>query len=64
MATDEHPDLITQNDRDPANLMIRAGYLRGLAERTTGDDRLFLLRASRSLLAYAAHAEHCPGRTR
>lgn len=48
------PDLITDADRDVGNVMIRAGYLRGLAERATGDDRMFLLRASRSLLALVA----------
>lgn len=44
-----------EEDREPGNVMIRAGYLRGLAARLTGDDRLFALRASRSLLAYADH---------
>lgn len=44
----------SEHDRDPANITLRAGYIRGMAMRLpTGDDRTFLLRASRSLLAYA-----------
>lgn len=47
-------DEITEHDRDPSNLQLRAGYLRGLAECVTrAEDRLVLLRASRSLRAYA-----------
>jgi hypothetical protein len=49
----EHDDVISANDRELGNVLIRAGYLRGLAERWTGEDRVFLLRASRSLRAYA-----------
>lgn len=49
----EDDDVITDNDRDPGNLWVRAGYLKGMAEKTSGDDRLFLLRASRSLRAWA-----------
>lgn len=42
-------------DTDPSNVLVRAGYLRGLAARTEdADDREFLLRASRSLKAFAA----------
>jgi hypothetical protein len=44
---------IVEGDSDAGNVMIRAGYLRGLATKATGEDRLFLLRASRSLRAYA-----------
>lgn len=54
MTNDQEDDnVITDNDRSPDNLWIRAGYLRGMAEKTSGDDRLFLLRASRSLRAWA-----------
>ena len=49
----ETADGITEHDSDPGNVLIRAGALRGMAMRATGDDRLFLLRASRSLLAFA-----------
>jgi hypothetical protein len=34
--------------------MLRAGYMVGMANKATGDDQLFLLRASRSLRAFAA----------
>lgn len=45
-----------EGDRDPSNVMVRAGYLRGLAEKLApGRDRTFLVRASRSLIAYAQH---------
>ncbi len=45
-----------EGDRDPSNVMLRAGYLRGLAEKLApGRDRTFLVRASRSLIAYAQH---------
>lgn len=46
----------TEHDREPGNVALRAGYLHGMAVRLPhgDDDRLFLLRASRSLLAYAA----------
>lgn len=50
----EDPEKITEHDIEPGNVMIRAGYLRGLASRMGGQDRAFLLRASRSLSAYAA----------
>ena len=56
----ESADAITDDDRDPANVMIRAGYLLGLGLRSesqgvlTDEDRVFLVRASRSLRAYAA----------
>lgn len=45
-----------EHDRDHSNILLRAGYLRGMAMKfpVGSDDRLFLLRASRSLLAYAA----------
>jgi hypothetical protein len=46
------------DDRDPSNVLLRAGYLRGLASRTEGlglsqEDREFLQRAARSLALYA-----------
>jgi hypothetical protein len=44
---------ITDDDRDPSNLLLRAGYMWGLAAKAEGDDRAFLLKASRSLRAYA-----------
>jgi hypothetical protein len=45
---------ITPDDEDPGNVILRAGYLAGLATRTQDeDDRLFLQKASRSLRAYA-----------
>jgi hypothetical protein len=41
-------------DSDPSNVMTRAGYLRGLAMRMEDEfDKEFLLKASRSLIAYA-----------
>jgi hypothetical protein len=42
-------------DVDPANVTLRAGYIAGLAFRRDCDaaDREMLLRASRSLLAFA-----------
>jgi 8-oxo-dGTP pyrophosphatase MutT (NUDIX family) len=50
----ESPEEITEHDRDPGNLNIRSGFLRALAEvAARPEDRLFLLRASRSLRAYA-----------
>lgn len=46
---------VDTEDTDPSNVMIRAGYLQGLATKTEDDeDREFLLRASRSLKAFAA----------
>jgi hypothetical protein len=43
------------DDRDPSNVQLRAGYLAGMAAKLPpGDDRTFLLRSSRSLRAYAA----------
>lgn len=51
---DENPNP-NEHDRDPSNLMMRSGYLRGMALKLPQghEDRKFLLRASRSLLAYA-----------
>jgi len=49
----EHDEIISAHDRELGNVLVRAGYLRALAEKWTGEDRLFLLRASRSLRAYA-----------
>jgi hypothetical protein len=49
----EDDNEITEHDRNPANIMMRAGYLQGLAARASGLDRVFLLRASRSLRAFA-----------
>jgi hypothetical protein len=44
------------NDRDFANVVLRAGYLMGMAAKLPpGDDRMFLMRACRSLRAYAEH---------
>ncbi len=41
-------------DSDPSNIMFRAGYLWSMALKLdSGEDRTFLLRASRSLVAYA-----------
>lgn len=47
---------ITEEDSNYGNLLDRAAYCAGLAGRSgmTADDRLFLLRASRSLSAFAA----------
>lgn len=43
-----------EHDRDPSNVLLRAGYLRGMGFKLPkGEDRTFLLRASRSLVAYA-----------
>jgi hypothetical protein len=43
-----------ENDRDVSNVLFRAGYVRGLADKLPpGDERMFLLRAYRSLIAYA-----------
>lgn len=47
----------TQDD-DPANMLVRAGYLQGLATRLEGNDREMTLRASRSLI----HAARLLGR--
>lgn len=47
---------VSSDDRDPDNVLLRAGYLEGLAMRGDGlkaDDREMLRRASRSLRAYA-----------
>jgi len=45
---------LTDHDRDPSNVTLRAGYLAGMAAKLPpGDDRTFLMRASRSLRAYA-----------
>jgi hypothetical protein len=44
------------HDRDRANVVLRAGYLMGMAAKLPpGDDRMFLMRACRSLRAYAEH---------
>lgn len=44
----------TEDDRDPSNVHLRAGYLMGMAMKLPpSDDRTFLMRASRSLRAYA-----------
>jgi hypothetical protein len=53
---------ITGDDSDPGNLLLRAGYMMGLAARALGKDRLFLLRASRSLRAFAKRVEEGGGR--
>jgi hypothetical protein len=48
-------DDVTDQDKDAGNVLLRAGFLRGLAMREGLDeyDRLMLRRASRSLRAYA-----------
>lgn len=43
---------VTEDDRDPSNVIFRAGYLQALAYKLEGDDREYVLRASRSLRAY------------
>jgi len=56
MTTEEEDEYaITEHDRDPSNVSLRAGYVLGLAARLDlrAEDRTFLLRASRSLRAYA-----------
>lgn len=42
-------------DNDPSNVLLRAGYLIGMAARLPedSDDRMYLIRASRSLRAFA-----------
>lgn len=46
---------VVGDDSDPGNLLVRAGYLHGLATRAQGEDQRFLLRASRSLRAFYEH---------
>jgi hypothetical protein len=45
-----------EDDRNASNVLVRAGYLRAMAMKAPAksDDRLFLLQAARSLMAYAA----------
>lgn len=44
----------TEEDSDPANLWLRAGYLWGMVSNATNaDDRAFLYRTARSLVAFA-----------
>ncbi len=51
----------TENDRDPSNVELRAGYIMGMAMRLPlGDDRMFLMRAARSLRAYAEDLRRKP----
>lgn len=44
-----------EEDSDPPNLWLRAGYLWGMGKRAAAesDDRAFLFRAARSLVAFA-----------
>lgn len=61
--TDEEFDEPGDDDRDRSNILFRAGYLRGLASKLPpGDDRTFLIRSARSLLAYAADQSELPQR--
>ena len=55
-AVPKETDDVTDQDREPGNVTLRAGFLRGLAMREGLDeyDRLMLRRASRSLRAFAA----------
>jgi hypothetical protein len=53
MSDEKEPEEITEDDRDPANILFRAGYLRSLANKLDGEDRKFVVRASRSLRAFA-----------
>jgi hypothetical protein len=49
-----HPFEIQAVDRKRENVVLRAGYLLGLSTKTADQtDRRFLLRASRSLRAFA-----------
>ena len=43
------------DDQDPANVVFRAGYIHACALKlpANSEDRTMLLRASRSLIAYA-----------
>ncbi len=50
-------------DDDPSNILVRAGYLRGLATRLEGEDLEMVLRASRSLVCAAAVALRSPSRS-
>ena len=43
----------TPDDEDPSSLLFRIGYLLGMATRLEGVDRDFVLKAVRSLKAYA-----------
>jgi len=44
----------TNEDRDPSNVLLRAGYLHGMSARAERElDREFLLKAARSLIEYA-----------
>jgi hypothetical protein len=53
MSDNEESDVVTEDDKDPANILFRAGFLRSLARKLDGEDRKFVLRAARSLRAYA-----------
>lgn len=58
---DEEALLPGPEDRDPSNLMFRAGCLRGMAlQLPPGNDRTMLIKASRSLLAYAEESGFLP----
>jgi len=58
----EKDDEITEHDSDPGNILLRAGYLRGMAiHARTAEDRKFLLRASRSLRVFASHLSRLNG---
>jgi len=51
----EDDDEITEKDRNVMNVSVRAAYLRGMAMRVRSpEDRMWLLRASRSLRVLAA----------
>lgn len=44
---------VDTEDGDRSNVLLRAGYLQGLATKLEGQDREFLQRASRSLILFA-----------
>lgn len=49
-------------DDDPDNMLVRAGYLRGLATKHEGEDKEMLLRASRSLMYASRNLQAKPRR--
>lgn len=53
----ESEGLQDTGDGDPGNMLVRAGYLQGLAMKLDGEDREMLRRASRSLQYAANHLE-------
>jgi hypothetical protein len=53
----EHPTTHTEHDRESGNVMLRAGYMHGLALKATEEHRTWLHRAARSLRLYAVLLE-------